>query len=247
MTDISVVIPLGPNPAYLEWLPECIDSVLAQTHLPTEVVLVDDGARIERNIKTFFSPDIFEIIGTEESAWWDRLLDDDKILLRYYRTPWNVGVADAFNFGVGLSYNELVFMLGSDDKLMPTCLEEVVKEYDKQGQWDGWYNVTLVTQSGEESWLPNNAAAVTRGLWKWLGGYPPSAGLAACDAVALSILMVHAPDRIIQVKQNTPLYWAREHEHQDTRKNMSYFAASGVVEAVRNMETQRFVPKGTLK
>ena len=84
---------------------------------------------------------------------------------------------------------------------------------------------------------------ITKNLWKFLGGFPPSAGVAACDALTLSILMVHAPEKIIQVKQGTPLCWCRTGAHQDTRKNMSFFATYGsVVEQLRNLETQRFVP-----
>lgn len=227
MTDIAVAIPVGPNPAYLGWLPECIESAVNQTHKPSEIVIVNDGA--------------------DATALEDIITQYSFFPIKCYKTLWNVGVADAFNFGIALANSELVFMLGSDDKLMPTCLEECVKEYEQQGRKDGWYNVTIITQGGEVQWIPNNAAAVTKGLWQWLGGFSPAAGLAACDALALSILMVHAPDRIIQVKQGTPLEWSREHEHQDTRKNMGYYAASGIVEVIRNMETARFVPRGTLK
>jgi len=246
VTDISVVIPVGPNPAYLDWLPECIESVMNQTHLPKEIIIVDDTQKM-LDIHEYFDiyPEKFNLIEVAygKELWaWENPPPEQEIYVSCYRTPWTVGVADAFNFGVGISFYNLVFMLGSDDKLMPTCLEEVVKEYDKQ-QIEGWYNVTLVTSTGEESWIPNNAAAVTQKFWKWVGGFPPSAGVAACDAVVLSILMKHAPERIVQVKQGTPLYWGRVHEHQDTRHNMAYFATSGIVEVIRNLETQRWEPR----
>lgn len=256
VTDISVVIPVGPKKEYLEWLPECIESVMNQTHKPKEIIIVDDscGVLIDESINHCFGKgrlkfiDLFGLPADE--CCENSVVKENKTefhvdgfpIISYFKTPWNVGVADAFNFGVGLSTSNLVFMLGSDDKLMPTCLEEVVKEYDKQ-QIEGWYNVTLVTSTGEESWIPNNAAATTRKLWKWVGGFPPSAGVAACDAVVLSILMKHAPERIVQVKQGTPLYWGRVHEHQDTRHNMAYFATSGIVEVIRNLETQRWEPR----
>lgn len=248
MTDISVVIPVGPDPVYLDYLPECIESIRAQIfEYSIHIVLINDGADLS--------------LLPEWVSWREYILDHEKefspmrgvpigqtliehrIKLSYWKTPWNVGVADAFNFGIALSPTELVFMLGSDDKMMPTCLEEVVKEYEKQEQADAWYNVTIVTESGEEAWIPNNTAAVTKGLWKWLGGYPPAAGVGACDALALSILMKHAPEKIIQVKQGTPLCWLREGPHQDTRKNMGYYATSGVIEKIREMEMLRWSPK----
>lgn len=241
MTDISVVIPVGPNPAYLEWLPECIESVLAQTHLPKEIIIVDDGANLQDTIANYFNYELSPA-GWRGGGAYARSSYVDMPDVLYYKTVWNVGVADAFNFGVGLSTSNLVFMLGSDDKMMPTCLEEVVKEYEKQGI-EGWYNVSSILSSGDIITVQNNNAAVTKGFFKELGGFPPSAGVGACDALLLSIIMVHYPDRIIKVKEGIPLVFSREHEHQDTRKNMAYFAMSGVVEAIRNLETQRWEPK----
>jgi glycosyltransferase involved in cell wall biosynthesis len=65
-----------------------------------------------------------------------------------YRTLWNVGVADAFNFGVSLSTSDLVFMLGSDDKLHPDCLELCVESYE-QNNLDAWYNCNHRELRGE--------------------------------------------------------------------------------------------------
>lgn len=260
MTDISVVIPVGPNPAYLGWLPECIESVMNQTHKPKEILIIDDsgGVFIDESISFCYGKgrlkfiDLFGLPADE--CCENSVVKENKTefhvdgfpIISYFKTPWNVGVADAFNFGVGLSTSNLVFMLGSDDKLMPTCLEEVVKEYEKQAQKDAWYNVSSILTNGDIITTQNNNAAVTRLLFQELGGFPPSAGLAACDALLLSIMMVHYPDRIIKVKEGVPLVFNREHEHQDTRKNMGYFAASGIVEVVRDLETKRFVPKGLL-
>jgi len=240
MTDISVVVPVGPNPVYLRWLPECIESIIQQTHKPLEIIIVDDQARID--IEKFIPYPLY--LDIEKGELITKLLRNDSGEpnpdIIYYRTAWNVGVADAFNFGVALSSAELVFMLGSDDKMMPTCLEEVVKEYEKQ-KVEGWYNVTIVTSSGEVMTLPNNTAAVHRKLCEWTGGFPPSAGVGAPDALLLSILLRHAPHKILQVKEGTPLCWLREHEHQDTRRNAGFF--HGEVISIRDKETTRFKPK----
>lgn len=246
MADISVVIPVGPDPAYLGWLPECIESVINQTYRPKEIILIDDRADIEDRISTLVGYPLYV------DAWKGDVItrlyraeEQNKPDIIYYKTPWKVGVADAFNFGVSLSTSDLVFMLGSDDKLHPDCLELCVESYE-QHNLDAWYHVTIETQGGEIVKHFNNAAMVTKKLWNWLGGFPPSSGVAACDAVLISILMVHAPTRLIQVAPGKPLYWAREHDHQDTRKNTWYYAGSGVIEQIRNMETIRFSPVGTL-
>lgn len=244
MTDVSVCIPVGNNPVYLEWLPECIDSVMAQTKLPTEIIFVGDGFALPEKIKEIY-PRVEDTLWLGSNFFQNTVIKEREQMVRLasFNSPHATGVADAMNFGITLAQNNLVFTLASDDKMMPTCLAECVKEYDKQ-KIEGWYNVTIITQAGVKQWLPNQTAMVTRELWAYLGGFPPSAGIAACDALALSILMKHAPERIIQVKQGTPLCWLREHEHQDTKKNMAYFAISGVIEVIRDLETKRFEPHG---
>jgi len=244
MEDISVVIPLGPNPCYLEWLPECLASVLNQTYLPSEIVIIDDGANlsIEYLCNLLRTLVYFHAIESFTDYFTLVLQGSNKtILVKLYKTLWNVGVPDAFNFGISLASNELVFMLGSDDKLMPTCLEECVKTWEANNKKDAWYSVTIEYQNGQLQWLPCNASMTSKTLWKWLGGFPPSAGVGGCDAILLSILMRHAPDRIVYVKQGTPLCWLREHEHQDTKHNAWQFPNEIV--SIRNIETARWKPR----
>jgi len=257
MEPITVVIPVGPDPVYLEWLPECIDSVLSQTKPPGEILIINDSAHgfhlLNRymyiNINELFEfkySDEFKWLGSEsvtgKETWsWQSNKEAPETYISYWVSPWNVGVADAFNFGVSMAMHPLVFMLGSDDKMLPTCLEECIKAYDKH-KIEGWYNVTIETSSGEQMWIPNNTAMVTKELWKWTGGFGPSA-FAGPDAWLLSILMKHAPERIIQVQQGTPLCWLREHDHQDTKKTAWVFGDEMV--SIRNKETERWKPHGS--
>lgn len=241
-TPISVIVPVGPNPAYLQWLPECFDSILKQTYLPQEIILIDDWANLYEHgtHKYPFMPGNHLIEQTPTllgHQWYNKELN---IQYRIWKPPWNVGVADAFNFGVALSETNLVFLIGSDDRMMPTCLEECVAEYEIQ-KIEGWYNVTIETSSGDIQWIPNNTAMVTKRLWEWTGGFPPSAGVGGPDALLLSILMVHAPERIIQVKQDTPLCWLREHEHQATKHDAAHFVDEVI--SIRNKETLRWTPR----
>lgn len=248
MQNVSVCIPVGPNPAYLEWLPEAVDSALNQTHLPNEIIIVDDKANLPTNyIHNLFggglSAHSYGDYEDEYGYWCDGM--SDGVIIRVFKAPCRLGVATAFNMGVALSYNNLVFMMGSDDILKPECLSACVREYETQGI-EGWYNVTIETQSGEQQWIPNHAAMVTQELFKWFEkgngyyGFPPSSGCGGPDALLLSILMVHAPERIIQVQQGTPLYWVREHEHQMTRQDAAFFGT--VMVSIRNKETERFNP-----
>jgi glycosyltransferase involved in cell wall biosynthesis len=253
MEPITVVIPVGPDPVYLQWLPECVESVINQDYPPDEILFIDDsgGTWMPDNVRQYYS-ESRQILGSLFGAVLDSSMsanmdfggirfDIDALpYISYYKTPWNVGVSDAFNFGVALAGSNLVFMLGSDDVIRPTCLEACVNEYEKQGI-EGWYNVTIeMSSDGSIHWIPNHAAMVTKKLWSFTGGFGPSA-FAGPDAWMLSILMIHAPERILQVQQDNPLYWVREHEHQDTKKNAWLFGPEMI--SIRNKETERWKPK----
>lgn len=255
MTSVSVAIPLGPNPAYREWLPECVASVVNQIYDgDINIVLIDDQANVTEDEFEALVKEVGELsnrrgfadVGDPDyyHADWDNGGADINRRLYMYRTWWNVGVADAFNFGVALAPDELVFMLGSDDKMLPKCIKHCVRTWEKNDRKDAWYAVTIQYQSGQKQDIPCNTAMVTQRLWKYLGGFPPSAGVGACDAILLSILMVHAPDRIIRVREGEPLCWLREHATQDTQVNGWLFAREVV--DIRNKETLRFVPKAEL-
>jgi glycosyltransferase involved in cell wall biosynthesis len=271
MHPVTVVIPVGPDPVYLQWLPECIASVMDQTHTPDEIVFIDDGANLK--ISDLFGyckepgygsefynagyynqhrysgrgcglTDNFGAVwrGTFGYGWYgynaDTKLPNKQVKIRYYRTFWNVGVADAFNFGIAIAENNLIFTLGSDDRMLPTCLEECVKAYEHH-KVEGWYNVTIETSGGVKQWIPNNTAMVTKNLWFHTDGFGPSA-FAGPDAWLLSILMHHESHKIIQVKQGTPLCWLREHDHQDTKKTAWVFGPE--MNSIRAKETERWKP-----
>ncbi|KKL87028.1 hypothetical protein LCGC14_1938860, partial [marine sediment metagenome] len=147
---VTVMIPVGPYPVYKQWLGECLDSVTAQTLQPAEVLLIDDMADVRPS----------------ELPW---ALSD----VRIWKTPWRLGDVGAFNCGVALARNDLVFMLSCDDTLEPTCLEECVTAYTKNQQRDGYYWVGTHYMDGQpDQALPFSAAMVTKGLWRECGGFP---------------------------------------------------------------------------
>jgi glycosyltransferase involved in cell wall biosynthesis len=211
---ISVVIPVGPQEAYKDYLEECIQSVYEND--PAEVIVIDDLANLGPRWKQKHSE------------------------IQYYRNDWLTGCSDSWNRGVARAENELVFLMGSDDKFTsPHCLEACVNAYETNNYLDAWYNVTCITQSGEIVSAFNNAAAVTRGLWQLLGGFGPSA-FAAPDAWAVSIMMVHMSERLIQVEKDVPHYWVREHSEQDTPRQFGRFFEAA--HSIRNIATRDWVP-----
>lgn len=103
---VSVVIPCYNS---LRFLPETLDSVLAQTWEDLEVVLVDDG-------------------GTDDLAGWLAGRPDPRV--RVVRQD-NAGVSAARNRGVAESHGELIAFLDSDDVWEPVAVERMVACFDR--------------------------------------------------------------------------------------------------------------------
>lgn len=102
MTDISVIIPTYNR---ANKLPRAIDSVLQQSFLDFEVIVVDDGS-------TDCTADIMR-----------KYRGEDKI--RYIRFKKNRGANAARNKGIREAKGELISFLDSDDELLSTHLERV--------------------------------------------------------------------------------------------------------------------------
>src|SRR5437016_4869848 len=91
------------NYNYAQFLREAIDSALAQTYSPFEVVVVDDGS-------TDGSRAIIESYGSRIKS--------------LFKT--NGGQGSAFNAGFAASNGSVVCFLDADDILLPSALETVV-------------------------------------------------------------------------------------------------------------------------
>lgn len=105
MARVSVVIPAYNASATL---PATLESVLAQTYLDYEVIVVDDGSADD-------TADVAERFGGR---------------VRCIRQP-NSGVATARNNGVATSSGDLVAFLDADDLWRPRKLEVQVSALDK--------------------------------------------------------------------------------------------------------------------
>jgi glycosyltransferase involved in cell wall biosynthesis len=155
---VSIVV---NNYNYGEFLSEAIDSALAQTYSPVEVVVVDDGS-------TDDSADVIAGYG-------------DAITTRFQP---NAGQASALNAGFAISRGEIVCFLDADDKLVPTAASEFVPlfrdhsvvnvhwplwQIDKQGRRSG-----RLVPSAELSDGDDHAAIIQRGPMVHV--YAPTSG-----------------------------------------------------------------------
>lgn len=145
---VSVII---PNYNYAHYLPQAVESVLAQTYANLEIMVVDDGST-----------------------------DDSEAILRGYgnRLRWikrqNQGVAAARNLGASQTTGQLVAFLDADDLWLPDKLERQVQrflndpelglvhcgveEIDKEGQH------LRFRDDGLEGWVAKDMLIFNRGV-----------------------------------------------------------------------------------
>ena len=104
MPEVSVVVPIYND---AEYLPKCVDSILAQTYSDFEVILVNDGSKDD-------SPAIAESYAEKDSR------------VRVVHKP-NGGLSDARNEGMKYASGKYISFIDSDDFIEPDMLEKCVK------------------------------------------------------------------------------------------------------------------------
>lgn len=110
MSLVSAIIPTY-NRATL--LPRAIRSVLAQSHRPIEVLIVDDGSvdDTEAVVRGFADP-----------------------CIKYIRHPHNQGQCAAINTGIRAAMGEFVCILDSDDEWRPEMLEKQLEVFARHDE-----------------------------------------------------------------------------------------------------------------
>ena len=214
---VTVVIPVGPEPHHRQWLITAMLSIHRQRDGQDLVIVVNDGGeRIAPLAGVSLGPKAIEM-----------------------QLPWRMGVAGAFNAGVGWALTNLVIMLGADDKLLPGAIDACVETWEAHKRKDGYYWMTVEYSDDRPNKIqdqPCHAVMVTRGLWEETGGFPPETASGAPDAAFISMLMVHRPEALIPVRKGTPLYWHRVHENQDTAGRKPW---QTIIHQTRDLLTKR--------
>ena|SRR3990167_4652608 len=217
---ITIGIPVGPREGHRRWLGEALQSCLAQTLPPEEVILV-----VDEN-----SDGITELI-------------PEGLPCRVWIAPWQLGAANGFNHCVGLAKTPYVFFLASDDTLETPCLEMCLQEVRKAQNPEStivWVGVNYM-DTGETQALPCGAMMVPVALWKRIGGYPLECIFGAPDHVLLSSLLSKGKDYGIEIRGvERPLYNYRD--HPDTEK-YHRSAWHGVMGQVRDILQATWKPK----
>ena len=148
MKTVSVVMPAYN---YARYIRESIDSVLAQTHAPLEVIVVDDGS-------TDDTPAVL-------ASYGDRI--------RVIRQQ-NAGVAAARNAGLAVARGEYMAFIDSDDIWLPRKLELQLARFEADPTLglvhcgieifdDAGRTLEVVTR-GEEGWLAEGMLRMDEGV-----------------------------------------------------------------------------------
>lgn len=106
---ISVVIPTYNNQTYL---PDCLNSILAQSYKNIEVVVVNDGSTDDTDMLM------------------DYYIKKDK-RVKYFKLPKNMGISYARNYGVHHSEGEYIAVFDSDDVCHPERLKKQIRAIKK--------------------------------------------------------------------------------------------------------------------
>jgi len=231
---VTVLMPCGGKGFNSAWLVEAVQSVLDQTVQADEILFVDDG--VDLNLESLFNIRWVDYTLQQQSGW---VFNNYLITAKVWKTPWHLGFSTAFNCGVGLAEYELIIYVASDDRLFPTAIEEMQNAYWEHDQMDAFYSCSYEI-NGETHTIPNNLGMLTRNLWRWFGGYPPAAFVGP-DAAMHSVLMKHAPERRIWVKDGTPLYWVRDHDNTETKVHTWKYVDE--MNSIRGKLTDNFVPQ----
>jgi Glycosyltransferases involved in cell wall biogenesis len=193
---ISVVMPIGPSRRAGDYFEEALRSLMVQTLQPASLVIVDDMSygRESRLGSVPFHVDVIT-------------------------NRWRLGIPNSFNVGVASARTECVLMMGADDTLEPTCLEECWQAYEESTHKSNTYFWLGVRYSDgrEDQYLPCNAAMVTKSLWINTGGFPIESASGACDAAFINIILTHPHLFGFHcVNPMRPLYNYRVHDLTDT-------------------------------
>ncbi len=121
-----------------------IDSMLAQTVLPDEIVLVEDGP---------LTPELYDVIenaSNEHPGLFNIVINEN-----------NVGLAKALNNGIVQAKNELIARMDADDICMPERCEKQLKAYEQTPDLDILGTSTAAFDTDPDEITSVNHAAVT--------------------------------------------------------------------------------------
>lgn len=181
------------NYNYDRYLAEALDSALAQTWQPLEIIVVDDGSTDNSR----------DILGTYR----------DKIRIIFKE---NGGQASAFNAGIKEAKGEIICFLDSDDYWYPNKVEKVVAKY-QQAPWGlvchdlyevdakrNRLNDFLQSETNNTPLCSGDLLQVLKKTWKWM--FSATSGMSLPSKLAREIIPLSENDW--RISADAPLAYA---------------------------------------
>ena len=109
MEKISIIVPIYNVAPYL---PACLDSIIHQTYLNLEIILVDDGSPVE------------------SGKMCDSYLEDERVKVIHKE---NGGLSDARNAGIDAAKGKFLGFVDSDDYVHPRFYELLLQALKEEG------------------------------------------------------------------------------------------------------------------
>lgn len=126
MPKVSICIPAYNHEKYIEI---AVNSILNQTYTDYEIIIVDDKSK---------------------DKTWEIIQKYDYPNIRCYCNKENKGMVGNWNEVVSYAEGEYIKLLGGDDILLPTCLEEEVRALDENPNVSMVISDSLIINSSEE-------------------------------------------------------------------------------------------------
>lgn len=221
--DVTVVI---PSYNYAEYLPECIESALAQTHKPHRIIVIDDGSK-----------------------------DDSVSIARSYKgvqviSKDNEGIVLTKNLGIQLSTTTWTIFLDADDTMEKHYIEKTLAEAltskadvvytdmeyigAKQGLFKSFdFSASEILHGN----FIHNSALINTTLLKNVGGYQRAMN-GGYEDWELYLSLLEANARFKYCKESVLFY--RQHEGSQSRNNSALEKGRQLQEQVRQLHPKLY-------
>ncbi len=199
---ISVIVPCYN---YGSYLPETIDSVLAQTYSDYEIIIIDDESND----------------GTTPAVIKAQAEKDRRIKAIF--NPKNIGPSEIRNKGAKLAKGKYLSFIDADDKIAPTYLEKTIRLLEKENADVAYSDVQLFGSENRIIIIPNDekkfltamlfvcpiisASLYKKSLWQEFGGYDHA--FHGAEDWDLWLKFIESGKKFVGV--NEVLYYYRKH------------------------------------
>lgn len=142
-------------------LPECLKLAIAQTRLPSEIIVVDASANWQDTRDRVWR----EVVPTAPNLRW------------VYEAATQRGLTQQRNQGIRLATADIVFLIDDDSLMYPTCAEQIMRVYeaDEQGVVRGVQaslteqppsDVAIADERKQTGWSKDSSSDLRRWIWK---------------------------------------------------------------------------------